>query len=142
MSFLAIGAKSALAPILVRSALISGSAGSPELAKAVRANVRTYSTAMLVHRLLVSKNSAVIAALRARPELAQAAAIQRELAAPATLFDWAIGRAAGDAALMASSRAAFQRELLAVESELGVLVDPGESAALFKSLLANGPRDE
>jgi len=137
----AIGAKAALAPFLVRNALIAGSAGSPELVKAVRADLRTYSTTMLVHRLLQAKSSAAVGALRARPELAQAAAIQRELGAPPTLFDWAIGRAAGDTALIASSRAAFQREQLALESEIELLLEPGESATLFKSVLANGPRD-
>jgi hypothetical protein len=107
----------------------------PALEEAWKQDGRVYGATQLISRHLSGPHGAALqAALTARPEVREAAALLRARAAsPQDLEDVLVARLSGDAALQAQTHAAFARadlgHLLAIEARLAP-GEPDEAAAL------------
>jgi hypothetical protein len=114
----------------------------PELAARMQRDWRAQGTVALLHEVLVSGDAAALAALRKRPELAQAA--QQRLALidggddPGTP-DWVLAALVNDGKLAEAARAAWAASDLKARTKIGLLLAPDGARAMAR-LIERGPK--
>ncbi len=121
------GMAEALPGALLLAGLYRAAVDSPPIARAIAADARGYGTAMLLQRMMTGPDgAAVVAALRARPELAEAARLRlaRGLKRPG-LTDVVLARASGNAELEQAAAPAFKRVDLGASLAIEATLNPG-----------------
>ncbi len=137
-----LGAGTELADALVLLAIVKASEDSPELAAAWEAERRVYSVPVLLHRLLSGPHGdSVRDALRAQPEIAEAARLSGSLATlRPRLQDWVLGRVAGDQALEAAGAAWFGARYKQLAMEITARLAPNApDATATLEIMQAGP---
>lgn len=109
---------------LVELALLEAMQGSSALADAYAERRRRLGTEGLMAWLIEDDGDA-LAALVARPELAEAVALRRGVdSARLRSFDWLLARLASDEPLLAASRQSIERPEVRVRFEIGMKLSP------------------
>ena len=124
------GPSDGLPGVLVATALFRAAPGAPVLAKAIAADLHVYGTSMLLQRLMRGPDGeAALAALRARPELGEAAKLlkARSVKRPG-MSDVVLARAAGDAELEQLAAAVFKRVDVGATLAIVATLNPGMPA--------------
>ncbi len=127
------GADRGLPGTLLRAAIFRAVPEEMAMAKAVEADGRDYSDAMLVARALNGpEGAAVLSALRRRPELAEAARLCRlHVRERPGISDVVLARAADDAELEAAASASFDRASLGAELAIDAILAPGQPTEAY-----------
>ncbi len=115
------------AGVLVIAALHRAAADTPALRKAWEADNRAYDTTMLLRRALLGPDgAAVAAALRARPEITEAARLRKQRPEKQLgMLDLTLSQIVGDADFEKAARAGFGRERNGAELAIEALLLPG-----------------
>lgn len=118
-----------LALALFTAALYKAIGASPALAAAWKAEGRIHTTAVFLHRAASGpRGEEALAALRAQPELREAAELRRAaLGDHPGMSDWVLGRIAGDSALEQAAARAFTRPELELELKIEARLRPGQA---------------
>jgi hypothetical protein len=122
------GAAEGLPSLLISAATARAAAEVPAVKTALDAEGRIWSGGMLLHRLTTGPQGAeVLAALRQRPEIAEAARLRKARGSNRpSLYDLMLARVAGDAELEQAAAAAFDRRDLGAELAIEALMAPGQ----------------
>jgi hypothetical protein len=129
--------------LLFYSGVLRAAAECPPLAKAHDAESRIYDAGMVVHRALAGPDGeAILAALRKRPELAEAVRMRRSRAlSRPSLFDVMLAEATGDADFARAADGAFARADLGTFYAIELKLAPGQAKEkAYVDLWKRGPR--
>jgi hypothetical protein len=129
-----------LVPALVGAALVHAAADAPALGKVLDTEGRLYGTGMLLHRATSGPDAAaVVAALRRRPELAEA--VQRRKARAGKrpdVTDVVLARVSGDAELEQAAAPALQNPTLVSLAQIAATLAPGQEVEKVELALFQG----
>jgi hypothetical protein len=122
------GAAEELPALLVAAATARAAAEVPAVKNALDVESKSYSGGMLLRRLTTGLQGVeVLAALRKRPEIAEAARLRKAQGSKRpTLFNFMLARVAGDAELEQAEAAVFDRKDLGAELSIEALMAPGQ----------------
>jgi hypothetical protein len=131
-----------LVPALVGAALVHAAADAPALAKVLDTEGRLYGTGMLLHRATSGPDAAaVLAALRRRPEMAEA--VQRRKARAGKrpdVTDVVLARVSGDAELEQAAAPALQNPVFVSLAQIAATLAPGQEVEKVELALFQGGR--
>ncbi len=121
------GAVESLPGVLLGAALWRAAPESPPVARAIAADERVHGLAMLIQRMITGPDGdAALAALRQRPELAEAARLMKAGGVKRPdLLDVVLARASGDAELERAAAPAFKRADLGARLAIEATLYPG-----------------
>ncbi|MEO5726708.1 MAG: hypothetical protein ABI134_31400, partial [Byssovorax sp.] len=116
-----------LASSLATAALHRAAADTPAIRKVWEADSRVYSTTLLLRRAMLGPDgAAVTAALRARPEIAEAVRLRKQRAEKHLgMLDVVLAQLAGDAEFEKAARAGFLTEINGAELAIEARLLPG-----------------
>lgn len=124
-----LGIEYALARALVRLAIMKAAGQSPPLTALWNEEHRVHGVSVFLHRATAGEHGAsIVASLREQPEVAEAVGLSRASAANLPgLFDWVLGRVAGDAELETAGAGWFERPGKRLVVEMSASLEPGDA---------------
>ncbi len=124
-----LGARVESSEALMMAAIFKAAEHNDTLRQTWETDARRLGPDLIIHNLLEGGDASAVSALRERSELAETLVIRRQLSQESSgLFDWIIGRLAGDTDLEARGHAAMSRPDLIAREEIALILDPSAEA--------------